>query len=211
MNIDHAKRVLEHQEEQLNMLISSAFPSKYLKAADLSGEATTVTMTIVKSEQVAKSGDTQPVVYFREFQQGMVLNKTNAKSISKLYGDDTNNWKGKKIQLFEAMVEYQGDVMPALRIRGIKDAIPWEQPPTDYLAERSNKELIPGNPNGLALLKLGEEAAAKGIDEFRWWRDGLTHEDLDLVRPHMDHLLAEAHKELVQLSEEAKKPRKKVE
>src|SRR3977135_2372694 len=123
MNIDHAKRVLEHQEEQLNMLISSAFPSKYLKSADLSGEATPVTMTVVKLEQVAKSGDTQPAVYFKEVKQGSVLNKTNAKSITKLYGDDTNRWNGQKIELFEAMVEYQGDVMPALRVRAIRDFV----------------------------------------------------------------------------------------
>ncbi len=210
MNIDHAKRVLEHQEEQLNMLISSAFPSRYLKAADLSGEATTVTMTIVKQEQVAKSGDMQPVLYFREFKQGLVLNKTNAKSITKLYGDDTNRWNGQKVELFEAMVDFQGDVVAALRVRPFKDVIPWEMPPTQQQPSKFPTP-VAGNTNELALIKLGEEAAAKGIDEFRWWRDGLTHEDLDLVRPHMDRLLAEAHKDPVKLSDEAKKPRKKVE
>jgi len=158
------------------MLISSAFPSKYLKAADLSGEPTTVTMTLVKSEQVARGADAQPVLYFKEFQQGMVLNKTNAKTIAKLFGDDTNNWRSKKIELFEAMVEFQGDIMPALRVRAAKIA---EQEPWDDLAPPP-------------ALKDGEAAARQGMAQFRAWRDALNKEDFEHVRPFFERLMASA-------------------
>jgi len=124
------------------MLISSAFPSKFLKAEDLAGATTPVTMTFVKMEQVAKSGDLKPVLYFKEFTQGMVLNKTNSKAISKLYGDDTNRWKGQKVELFEMMVDFQGDVVPALRIRPLKDSIPWENPTEPVKLSDEAKEKI---------------------------------------------------------------------
>ena len=177
MNIEHAKRVLRHQQEQQkNMLISAAFPSKYLKAADLSGQATTATMTLVKTEQVARTGDPQPVLYLKEFQQGLVLNKTNGKAIAKLFGDDTAHWRGKKIEIFEAMVEFQGDVMPALRVRAAKVAEPdpWEAaaPP--------------------ACLADGERASRQGMDAFSAWHDALSKEDFATVQPFLARLRASA-------------------
>jgi len=179
MNIDHAKRVLRHQQEQQkNMLISTAFPSKYLKAADLSGEPTTVTMTLVKNEQVARNGDAQPVLYFKEFQQGIVLNKTNAKAIAKLFGDDTNRWRGSKIELFEAMVEFQGDVVPSLRVRAAK-------------VEKKEWDPLEAAPPPL-VLKEGEAASRQGMAAFRSWRDALSKEDFEVVRSFLERLMATA-------------------
>ena len=192
MNIEHAKRVLAHQQRQQNMLISSAFPSKYLKAADLSGEPTPVTMTIVKQEQVARNGDPQPVLYMKEFQQGMVLNKTNGKAIAKLFGDDTNNWRGQRIEIFEAMVEFQGDVVPAIRVRPIKTA----NINADKVTQKVTPELDSWDPTEPAgpppALKAGEAASRAGIESFKSWRDALSKEEFDMVRPFLERLMATA-------------------
>lgn len=48
----------------------------------------------------------------------MVLNKTNANNIAFLYGEETDDWQGAEIVLFEAMVDFQGKTVPALRVRG---------------------------------------------------------------------------------------------
>jgi arabinogalactan endo-1,4-beta-galactosidase len=97
------------------MKISSAFPSDYLKAADLQGQAVTVTMAHVSIETVGK--DQKPILYFQGKERGLVLNKTNASKISEMYGDDTENWTGGKIILYEAMVDFKGDTVAAIRVR----------------------------------------------------------------------------------------------
>ena len=68
------------------MRVSQAFPSNYLKAADLQGRNVPVTMNRVEMEDIG--GDHKPVVYFNGKDKGVVLNKTNANNIAQLYGDD---------------------------------------------------------------------------------------------------------------------------
>lgn len=97
------------------MRISEAFPSQYLKAADLQGHQVKVTIDHVDSEVIGT--DTKPVIYFVGKERGFVLNKTNANTIAAAYGDDTTDWKGADIILMEAMVDFQGRTVPALRVR----------------------------------------------------------------------------------------------
>lgn len=101
------------------MRIDLAFPSKYLKAADLQGKPVNVTMSHVREEQVsAKQSDPlQPVLYFVGKAKGLVLNKTNARAIATLYGWESDDWQGHKVQLFEIMTDYQGQATPGIRVR----------------------------------------------------------------------------------------------
>jgi arabinogalactan endo-1,4-beta-galactosidase len=99
------------------MDIESAFPSKYLKAADLQGRTPTVTISHVATEEVGRDKDRRPVLYFQGKEKGVVLNKTNATNISMGYGRDTDAWVGKPVVLFTAMVDFQGQTGPAIRIR----------------------------------------------------------------------------------------------
>ena len=57
------------------------------------------------------------ILYFEGKDRGLVLNKTNANNIANAYGDDTDDWIGKQIVLFEAMVDFQGRTVPAIRVR----------------------------------------------------------------------------------------------
>lgn len=99
------------------MKMSEAFPSKYLKAEDLKGQRIPVTISHVSMEDVGDDNAAQkPVLYFQGSQKGMVLNKTNANQLVYLYGDDTDGWPGKQVELFTMMVEYQGRSVPGLRI-----------------------------------------------------------------------------------------------
>lgn len=92
--------------------MSQAFPSKYLKAADLNKQQWTVTIARVVQEE----GIDKPIVYFQEAQKGMALNKTNGMMIAAAYGDDTDHWVGRKIKLYEASVSFNGQFVPAIRI-----------------------------------------------------------------------------------------------
>jgi hypothetical protein len=97
------------------MLISDAFPSEYLKAADLRGKQARVVIDRVELREVGD--DHKPVLFFRGKDKGVVLNKTNANNIGLAYGDDTDEWTSKDVILYEAMVDFQGRSVKAIRIR----------------------------------------------------------------------------------------------
>lgn len=97
------------------MRISEAFPSNYLKAADLQGRNALVKIDRAEYEMIGQ--DKKMVLYFQGKEKGMVCNKTNANNIAHLYGEETDDWRGHEIVLFEAMVDYQGKTVPAIRVR----------------------------------------------------------------------------------------------
>jgi hypothetical protein len=97
------------------MKSTDIFPSKYLRAADLNGAEPIVTIDRVEMETLGD--DRKPVVYFKGKDKGLVLNKTNFNAIEEISGrDDTDEWKGVKVKLFTAKVEFQGKRVPAIRV-----------------------------------------------------------------------------------------------
>lgn len=97
------------------MNVNEAFPSNYIKAADLQGRQVLVKMDRAEYEMIGN--DKKLILFFEGKEKGMVLNKTNANNIAAIYGDDTDDWKGAEIVLFEAMVDFQGKTVPAIRVR----------------------------------------------------------------------------------------------
>ncbi len=106
------------------MNIDSAFPSRYLKAGDLGGKTVRLKITGMSIEAVGKEKENRPVLSFNGTEKTLVLNKTNANTITTLYGRETDNWIGKDIDLYAAQVEFQGQIGPALRVRGVAQARP---------------------------------------------------------------------------------------
>lgn len=98
------------------MRIDAAFPSTYLKAADLTGRNVQVTMNYVKMEDIG--GDHKPILYFVGKEKGLVLNKTNSNNIMFLYGAETDEWSGKPVVLYPTMVDFQGKSVEAIRVKG---------------------------------------------------------------------------------------------
>lgn len=106
------------------MNISSAFPSKYIKAADLDGRDWTLTIKAASLEEMEQSGETKPVLYFNETERGLVLNRTNADTIATKLGDDTDAWSGMSVVLFSATTNYAGRTVPCIRVRLDTSAVP---------------------------------------------------------------------------------------
>lgn len=114
------------------MKIGTAFPSKYLKASDLNDKPWVLTMDRLEIEGVGASKDQRPIVYFLKTEKGLVLNKTNSNIIARLYGEETDQWMGNQIELYPTMVDFQGDQVEAIRVRGPKrnaGAMPQPQQP----------------------------------------------------------------------------------
>ncbi len=102
------------------MKINDAFPSKYLKASDAEEGDLVLTIVRVKMETIGQGAkaEQKPVVYFKEVEKGMVLNKTNAKMIEKIAkSDDTDNWPTVQVRVIATEVEFQGDLVMSLRVR----------------------------------------------------------------------------------------------
>lgn len=96
--------------------VNDAYPSKYLKAADLKGKPVPLVIKEVKMQEVGD--DRKLVVYFKSTDKSLVLNKTNANSIAAVTGsEDTDHWTGKKITIYPTKVEFQGKRVPAIRVQ----------------------------------------------------------------------------------------------
>ena len=138
------------------MKILSCFPSKYLKAADIGERKITATMDYVALEDIGEP-DPKPILYFNNCAKGMVLNKTNAKTIMTAYGEETDNWRGKTIILFAAMVDFRGDTVEALRVK-----VPTAAADVPKVLKKDTRDLY------TALMTEMDEAASS-VQDLRAW------------------------------------------
>jgi hypothetical protein len=87
----------------------------------LPGQDMILTIRDMKKEMVV-GGDGKKqecfVAYFKEDQKPMILNRTNCKTIGKIYQSPyIEDWVGKKIQVFVSAVRAFGEDTEALRVR----------------------------------------------------------------------------------------------
>jgi hypothetical protein len=98
------------------VLASDYDKSKYLRAEDLKTEKKfrikSVTEEVVGAEKKKKL-----VVWFTNDERGLVLNKTNNRTLRGAFGDDVSGWKDKIIILFSTMVDLRGKMVGGLRVR----------------------------------------------------------------------------------------------
>jgi len=124
------------------MDISAAFPSKYLKAADLQGREVKVVIDRVEFETLGD--DRKMVMYFQHKNKGMVVNKTNANRIAFAYGSETDDWAGKEITLKAEPVDFQGRMVEAIRVKMMPKAYLTKQQAIAQSQQRPTREQEPG-------------------------------------------------------------------
>ncbi len=108
------------------MRASEIFPSKYLKADELDQDYI-VTIAEVVLESLEQNDGTKvdkPVIYFKEWDKGLVCNKTNFGIIAQQHGDDTDLWLDKKITLTVMDVQAFGEVVQAIRVKSGRKPAP---------------------------------------------------------------------------------------
>lgn len=109
------------------MRISSSFPSNYLKAADIpEGRFIPFTIEQCVNEDVGNDDkpENKPVLYFHGKQKGLILNRTNADSIAAVYGDETDDWRGKVVQLYASKVKFNGQMVGCIRVQVSRNPAP---------------------------------------------------------------------------------------
>ena len=98
------------------MRIDAAYPSKYLKHADLQDRPVRVTIERFEIEEIG-DGDRKPCLYFAKHDRGLVLNRTNADSIAAVFGDETDEWIGQVIELYPDKTRFAGKMVDCIRVR----------------------------------------------------------------------------------------------
>jgi hypothetical protein len=89
----------------------------YLKKEDLAGE-TLVTLVEVRAESVPDANRKKLVVQFAEFEKPLILNSTNIKRLSKMFGTgNTAHWRGPVTLYVDENVEYAGTAVGGIRVR----------------------------------------------------------------------------------------------
>ena len=106
------------------MKTSDLFPSKYWRADDLpEGGKVTLTIDSVGIEEMELSGDDKPVLFFQG-EKPMVLNRTNCTTLEEAFGDDTDAWEGKRVEMRREKTTFAGKRVPCLRLYPIRDGKP---------------------------------------------------------------------------------------
>ncbi len=116
------------------MKISQLFPSKYVKAADLNGKTVTLTIAKLVVEELGHGAEKErkPVLYFQKATKGLVLNRTNAMTIAGLYGDESDDWEGKRVSIYPTRIRAFGAMQDTIRVR---EEIPAQPKPQAHVVQ----------------------------------------------------------------------------
>jgi hypothetical protein len=113
------------------MHYAKMFDSEYIGAWDLTDDddkPKDIHVTIDKVEKrVLKSRrgeESKPVLWFRGAKKAMVCNKTNARTIANMHGNDVADWAGKRITLYSTTTQTADGEVPCIRVRPTPPAPP---------------------------------------------------------------------------------------
>ena len=136
------------------VLLASAFDqSRYFKAAGVQAEKKLrIKEASVEEIGVGQDKEKKLVLSFDNDPRRLVLNKTNIRILQAAFGDDCAGWKGKIIFVFPTTAEFQGRMVPALRVRipppkegkgqtvAAKPKLPAPPPDTELLDDELNDD-----------------------------------------------------------------------
>jgi hypothetical protein len=93
---------------------------EHLYAFDLEGREVTVQIEkvfpgVLKGDKGRESK--KPMVKFVGKDKKLALNKTNGKTIAKLYGKETDEWAGKLITIYPTTTEFGGETVDCIRVK----------------------------------------------------------------------------------------------
>ena len=101
------------------VLLASAYDqSKYFKAADMPAEKK-LRIKDVTEEEIGMGADKERklCIWFTNDTRGLVLNKTNNRTLRGAFGDACDGWKGKIVIVYPTQDEFRGRMVPVLRVR----------------------------------------------------------------------------------------------
>ncbi len=96
------------------------FDREFLGPWDLGGRDVVVVIDSVRAETLVAQGSKKtkkPVLRFRGKDRSLPLNKTNAKALAAMFGNDTARWIGRAITIYPTTTSFGGETKDCIRIR----------------------------------------------------------------------------------------------
>jgi hypothetical protein len=94
--------------------------SRYLKAADIGevgSEKRVKIKAVTKETDVGERQETKACVWFTNIDKGLILNKTNLRTLQGAFGDTMDAWSNKIVVLYVIMAPFRGQMGPATRVK----------------------------------------------------------------------------------------------
>lgn len=101
------------------MKLTEMYPSNWLGQADVPNPIV-VTIKEIKREAIKgqRGTEVKTIATFTTNVKPWIVNKGNAKRLLALFGDGSENWIGKSIEIYtDPMVEFAGEIVGGLRLR----------------------------------------------------------------------------------------------
>lgn len=101
------------------MRMSQMFPSNYLGKDDVPHPLTTTIAKVTQEEIKGDNGnELKAVIYFHGLDKAFICNKTNAFTLCEAYGDDSDLWRSKPVEIYlDPTVSFGGKRVGGLRLR----------------------------------------------------------------------------------------------
>ena len=103
------------------MKVSDIYTSKYFKATDVPSTGVTYIIERAFREEMKETtpdGEKiyKPAVKFKGIRKVLILNATNAETVTLAYGDEMDDWVGKALTLRLEPTRYQGKPTKGIRV-----------------------------------------------------------------------------------------------
>jgi hypothetical protein len=135
------------------------FPGRFLKSGEFKGREVTLTIASVQIEELPDEKGTpnkdgvrvrvRGIVGFKQTKKLLVLNRTNGEAVKAMFGRQTDDWIGKRVTFFPAVVDAFGGETTAIRVRGSPDLAQPIQTEVRIGRRQATLKMVPtGKPNG---------------------------------------------------------------
>jgi hypothetical protein len=130
--------------------IRDQYGSQYLNAADLTEERVRGTIRTAGVEEVGPNREAKVVLSVVGLPKRVVLNRTNAAALAKVFGDETSDWVGRHVEVFAAPTQYAGK--PTMGVRLLPVALKGDgahpaPPPRPHGAGAIENDAVPFGPS----------------------------------------------------------------
>lgn len=105
---------------------SEMYPGRFLKADMLKGKKVTVTITGIEGEDLIGENNkakSEWIVHIKERPLHLVLNKTNAFCLYRMFGGDPHSWIGQRITIYPTTTKFGRDTLDCIRVWGSPDIV----------------------------------------------------------------------------------------
>ena len=119
--------------------VGKFFSGKFLKPVDLEQDSQIVEIQGGREHRF-QDGEDKWICKFKEYSKPLPLNTINGKRLEAEWGDESDDWIGKKVELYRTQGEFRGEIMDVIRIRiPSQSAAPVEVPtPAEWEEEKDS-------------------------------------------------------------------------